>query len=237
MEATELWHQARRRATRPRSPPPKSNLDAITAQRRRSKAARGAPAGGSVADGPRSRRATPSGPGRERARSTSSIWGGLALLLIAGFASAEIGKLAGLVAGSANMRELAPSSSARLRRLADLRRPDVADGPDGALGHRPRHPDRRSAGAGRGAQHRAVWIQQPVRRLLDVLRAVPDLVVGAMFVVAVGLGPVRRRDRPGDQHRRRARQAVLRSRGGHRPGRSRACARPAPRRCRRWSGA
>lgn len=34
-----------------------------------------------------------------------------------------------------------------------------------------------------------VWIQQPIRRLLDVLRSVPDLVIGALFVVAVGLGP------------------------------------------------
>ncbi len=33
------------------------------------------------------------------------------------------------------------------------------------------------------------WIQQPVRRLLDVLRSVPDLVIGTIFVVAVGLGP------------------------------------------------
>ncbi len=33
------------------------------------------------------------------------------------------------------------------------------------------------------------WVQQPVRRLLDVLRAVPDLVVGTIFLVAVGLGP------------------------------------------------
>ncbi len=33
------------------------------------------------------------------------------------------------------------------------------------------------------------WIQQPVRRLLDLLRAVPDLVIGTVFLVAVGLGP------------------------------------------------
>ncbi len=33
------------------------------------------------------------------------------------------------------------------------------------------------------------WIQQPVRRLLDLMRAVPDLVVGYVFIVAVGLGP------------------------------------------------
>ena len=34
-----------------------------------------------------------------------------------------------------------------------------------------------------------VWLQQPARRILDILRSVPDLVIGAIFVVAVGLGP------------------------------------------------
>ena len=34
------------------------------------------------------------------------------------------------------------------------------------------------------------WVQQPVRRLLDLLRAVPDLVVAELFIVAVGLGPL-----------------------------------------------
>jgi phosphonate transport system permease protein len=34
-----------------------------------------------------------------------------------------------------------------------------------------------------------VWAWFPVRRLLDVLRAVPDLVVGTVFIVAVGPGP------------------------------------------------
>ena len=33
------------------------------------------------------------------------------------------------------------------------------------------------------------WVRQPVRRLLDLLRAVPDLVIGTIFLVAVGLGP------------------------------------------------
>jgi phosphonate transport system permease protein len=33
------------------------------------------------------------------------------------------------------------------------------------------------------------WIQQPVRRFLDILRSVPDLVVGVLFVTATGLGP------------------------------------------------
>jgi phosphonate transport system permease protein len=33
------------------------------------------------------------------------------------------------------------------------------------------------------------YIQLPIRRLMDMLRSVPDLVIGTIFVVAVGLGP------------------------------------------------
>ena len=33
------------------------------------------------------------------------------------------------------------------------------------------------------------WVNQPMRRFLDMLRSVPDLVVGTLFIVAVGLGP------------------------------------------------
>ncbi len=33
------------------------------------------------------------------------------------------------------------------------------------------------------------WIQQPIRRLLDLVRSVPDIVIGYIFVVSVGLGP------------------------------------------------
>jgi phosphonate transport system permease protein len=33
------------------------------------------------------------------------------------------------------------------------------------------------------------WIQQPMRRLMDLLRSIPDLVIGTLFLVAVGLGP------------------------------------------------
>ncbi len=32
------------------------------------------------------------------------------------------------------------------------------------------------------------WIQQPVRRLMDMVRSVPDLVIGMLVIVAVGLG-------------------------------------------------
>jgi phosphonate transport system permease protein len=33
------------------------------------------------------------------------------------------------------------------------------------------------------------WLQQPTRWVLNIFRAVPDLVVGTVFLVAVGLGP------------------------------------------------
>ncbi|MDB5441756.1 MAG: phnE [Phenylobacterium sp.] len=34
-----------------------------------------------------------------------------------------------------------------------------------------------------------LWLQQPMRWFTNILRSVPDLVVGLIFVVAVGLGP------------------------------------------------
>ena len=119
------------------------------------------------------------------------IWGGLALLLVAGFRGAEIHKLGGLISGTENMRQLG----------VQFVRPDFEDwrnyigqmwltiqmalwGTFIAI--------MIAAPLGLAASRNVapIWIQQPVRRLLDVLRSVPDLVVGAMFVVAVGLGPL-----------------------------------------------
>lgn len=34
------------------------------------------------------------------------------------------------------------------------------------------------------------WVVLPVRRLMDLLRSIPDLVIGTLFIVAVGLGPL-----------------------------------------------
>ena len=34
-----------------------------------------------------------------------------------------------------------------------------------------------------------LWLQQPMRMLMNVLRSIPDLVIGTLFIVAVGLGP------------------------------------------------
>jgi len=33
------------------------------------------------------------------------------------------------------------------------------------------------------------WLQQPMRLAMNLLRSVPDLVIGTLFIVAVGLGP------------------------------------------------
>jgi phosphonate transport system permease protein len=118
------------------------------------------------------------------------IWGGLAVLLASSFRAAEIFRMGDLFSGAGNMRQLG----------SEFIRPDFSQWrlymasmwltiqialwgtafaiaiaiPLGLAGARNVSP---------------VWIQQPVRRLLDVLRAVPDLVVGAIFVAAIGLGP------------------------------------------------
>ncbi len=34
-----------------------------------------------------------------------------------------------------------------------------------------------------------LWLQQPMRFLMNILRSIPDLVIGELFIVAVGLGP------------------------------------------------
>jgi len=84
-----------------------------------------------------------------------------------------------------------PIPAPRPRPDAALCQRDVADGADRALGHSHR---RQSSPCRSGWPRRAnvspIWIQQPVRRLLDVLRSVPDLVIAIAFIVAVGVGPL-----------------------------------------------
>jgi len=119
-----------------------------------------------------------------------AIWGGLALLLIVGARSAEIGKISELFAGGENMRQLSiefvrPNFADYKLYIADMwltiqmalwgtTLALIIAIPLGLAGARNLSP---------------IWVQQPVRRLLDLLRSVPDLVIGAIFVVAVGLGP------------------------------------------------
>jgi phosphonate transport system permease protein len=120
-----------------------------------------------------------------------AIWGGLALLLIVGAQAAQIGKIGELFAGSDNMRTLGKEfihpNFAQYRfyvaqmwltiqmALWGTTLALVIAVPLGLAGARNVTP---------------IWVQQPVRRILDVLRSVPDLVVGAIFIVAVGPGPL-----------------------------------------------
>jgi phosphonate transport system permease protein len=119
-----------------------------------------------------------------------AIWGGLAVLLVVSFGPAEIGKLPQLFANSENMQ----------RYGADFMRPDFAAWPTyvaqmwltvqialwgtvlalvialplGLAGARNIAPP---------------WLRHSVRRVMDLLRSVPELVIGTVFLVAVGLGP------------------------------------------------
>lgn len=119
------------------------------------------------------------------------LWGGVIVLLMIAFAPAEIRKLPLLFSNSANMQELGRGFT----------HPDFTDWklyvaqmwltvqiaiwgtsiavllaiPLGLLASR----------------NIAPWfIQVPVRRFLDIVRSAPDLVLGMIFLVAVGPGPL-----------------------------------------------
>lgn len=119
-----------------------------------------------------------------------ALWGGIAVLLVISFGPAEMSKLPMIFANSENMRQFGQ----------DFLRPDFSDWrllmaqmwltiqialwgtfiavllaiPLGLAAARNISPP---------------FIRQPVRRMMDLLRSVPDLVIGTIFVVAVGLGP------------------------------------------------
>jgi phosphonate transport system permease protein len=119
------------------------------------------------------------------------VWGGIFVLLIVAMRPVEIGKIGLVVTNSANIREFSK----------ELVRPDfvrwplyvaqmwltvqmalwgtflavILAVPLGLLCARNITP---------------VWIQQPVRRINDLLRSIPDLVLGILFITAVGLGPL-----------------------------------------------
>ncbi|MFN3856923.1 MAG: phosphonate ABC transporter, permease protein PhnE [Caulobacter sp.] len=130
------------------------------------------------------------------------IWGGVAILLIASFGPAEISKFSQLVSNSGNMQNFAgaffaPFNPTRDDFPATFLQADwglyiskmlqtlqmalwgtalaiVVAVPLGLLGARNIAP---------------AWIQQPIRRVLDLIRSIPDLVVAIIFITAVGLGP------------------------------------------------
>ncbi|HEV7384418.1 MAG TPA: phosphonate ABC transporter, permease protein PhnE [Phenylobacterium sp.] len=118
------------------------------------------------------------------------VWGGVILLLIIGFKPVEMSHLTLLFTNSENMRQYGK----------ELLRPDFTDlrlyiaqmwltiqialwgtslavilaVPFGLACARNLSP---------------LWLQQPMRLLMNLLRSIPDLVLGTLFIVAVGLGP------------------------------------------------
>jgi phosphonate transport system permease protein len=124
------------------------------------------------------------------------LWGGMAALLAVTFKSAEIDKFPELFTGAGRMREFvtgffSPFTDPKALMAADWALyigkmwdtigfalwgtvlAIVIAIPLGLLGARNVTP---------------VWIQQPVRRVLDLIRSIPDLVVALIFITAVGLG-------------------------------------------------
>ena len=125
------------------------------------------------------------------------LWGGVIALLVISFRPAEIDKFPQLISEAGRMREFAtgffaPFSNAELFMAMDwptyvgkmwqtiqmalwgTALAIIVAIPLGLLGARNITP---------------VWIQQPVRRALDLIRSLPDLVVALIFITAVGLGP------------------------------------------------
>lgn len=118
------------------------------------------------------------------------LWGGIIIMLIVSFGPVEMRKLPLVFSNSANMQQFGH----------DFTRPDFSNLPFliskmwltiqiafwgtaiavimaiplGLLGAR---------------NITRPLVQLPIRRLLDIMRSVPDLVVGTIFIVAVGLGP------------------------------------------------
>jgi len=118
------------------------------------------------------------------------LWGAIAALLVSSFMAVEMWRAPMLFSNSENMRQFGH----------DFLRPDLSQWrtyvaqmwltiqialwgtalaliiavPLGLAASRNLSPD---------------WVRRPVRWLLDILRSIPDLVIGTLFVVAVGLGP------------------------------------------------
>ncbi len=128
-------------------------------------------------------------PLRERA-SGYALWGAVAVLLLISAGPVELHRFPLLLSNSANMRELAqafvrPDWShlglyiAQMWLTLQIALWGTALAillaiPLGVAGARNVAP---------------AWLQQPTRWVLNIFRAVPDLVVGTVFLVAVGLGP------------------------------------------------
>ena len=119
------------------------------------------------------------------------LWGGFAIVLIAAFGRVDLPNITNLFSNSENMRNygrdfLNPDFS-QWRLLVGQMWSTVQIAlwgtflavflavPLSLMASRNMAPD---------------WLVWPVRRVMDLLRSIPDLVIGTLFIVAVGLGPL-----------------------------------------------
>ena len=120
-----------------------------------------------------------------------ALWGGLAVVLLISLGPVQMSKLGLLFANSANMRDFG----------SKFLRPD--------MGHWALYAQQMwltiqmalwgtflalviavPFGLACARNISPPWLQQPMRLLMNVLRAAPDLVIGVIFIVAVGTGPL-----------------------------------------------
>ena len=119
------------------------------------------------------------------------LWGGLAAVLLASFGPVQMSKLGLLFANSANMRDFG----------SEFVHPDMAHwtiyaaqmwltvqmalwGTVLALAIAV------PFGLACARNISPVWLQQPMRLVMNALRSAPELVIGVAFIVAVGPGPL-----------------------------------------------
>ena len=119
------------------------------------------------------------------------LWGGVAAALLVSFGPVQMSRLGLLFTNSANMREFG----------GEFVRPD--------MGHWALYAGQMwltvqialwgtflaliiaiPFGLACARNISPPWLQQPMRFLMNILRSAPDLVIGVMFIVAVGIGPL-----------------------------------------------
>jgi phosphonate transport system permease protein len=119
------------------------------------------------------------------------LWGGIAAILIVSFGKVDMPNLPRLITNSENIqlygRDLLRPDFGEWRRLVELMWLTVQIAlwgtfiavfiavPLGLAAARNIAPG---------------WVVWPVRRVMDLLRSIPDLVIATLFIVAVGLGPL-----------------------------------------------
>lgn len=131
------------------------------------------------------------------------IWGGVAVLLVISFAPAEINKFPLLFSDESQMGNFISEFFKPFKFLSPEWSPVDFTGKDWGLYAGKMWQTIQMALWGTflaiivavplgllGASNiTPAWIQQPVRRVLDLIRSIPDLVVAIIFITAVGLGP------------------------------------------------